>query len=198
VRAVLGIGNMGLRYQRNRHNAGFLILDYFAQNHFVKFKAAKGDYYISEGELNRTLFFLIKPSNYVNNSGVAAAQFLEKHKIDILDLLVVCDDVNLKLGKIRVRRNGGDGGHNGLASIIYHLNSDQFPRLRVGIGNDFKEGELSSFVLDDFNEDENKILKTVLEDSSFLIEEFISGGIEAMLNANSKLYNSNDSSTRIN
>ena len=189
---------MGLRYQRNRHNAGFLILDYFAQSYSVKFKAAKGDYYISKGELNKTPFFLIKPSNYVNNSGVAAVQFLEKYKIDILDLLVVCDDVNLKLGKIRVRRSGGDGGHNGLASIIYHLNSDQFPRLRIGIGSDFKEGELSSYVLDDFSEDDNKILEVMLKDSSFLIEEFISGGIEAMLNANSKLYNSNDSSTKIN
>jgi len=193
----LGIGNIGLRYQRNRHNAGFLILDYFAQNRSIKFRAAKGDYYISEGELNKVTFFLIKPGNYVNNSGVAAVQFLEKYDIDILDLLVVCDDVNLKLGKIRVRRSGGDGGHNGLASIIYHLNSDQFPRLRVGIGSDFKEGELSSYVLDDFNEEDDKILETVLKNSSFLIEEFISGGIVAMLDANSKLYN-NDSSTEIN
>jgi PTH1 family peptidyl-tRNA hydrolase len=197
VRAVLGIGNTGLRYQRNRHNAGFLILDYFAQKHSLIFKAAKGDYYLSEGGLNNIIFFLIKPSNYVNNSGVAAIQFLENYKIDILDLLVVCDDVNLKLGKMRVRRSGGDGGHNGLASIIYHLNSNQFPRLRVGIGNDFNEGDLSSYVLDDFNKDEEKVLNTVLKDSSFLIEEFISGGIEAMLNANSKLYN-DDSSTKIN
>ncbi len=197
MRAVLGIGNIGLRYQRNRHNAGFLVLDYFAQNRSIKFRAAKGDYYISEGELNKVTFFLIKPGNYVNNSGVAAVQFLEKYKMDILDLLVVCDDVNLKLGKIRVRRSGGDGGHNGLASIIYHLNSDQFPRLRVGIGSDYNEGELSSYVLDDFTEEDNKVLETVVKDSSFLIEEFISGGIEAMLNANSKLYN-NDSSTEIN
>jgi len=197
VRAVLGIGNIGLRYQRNRHNAGFLVLDYFAQNRSIKFKAAKGDYYICEGDLNQVHYFLIKPSNYVNNSGVAALQFLEKHKIDISDLLVVCDDVNMKMGKLRVRKSGGDGGHNGLASIIYHLNSDQFPRLRIGIGSDFNEGELSSYVLDDFSENDAKILKTVLKDSSLLVEEFIIGGIEALLNANSKLYN-NDSSPEIN
>jgi PTH1 family peptidyl-tRNA hydrolase len=197
VRAVLGIGNIGLRYQRNRHNAGFLVLDYFAQNRSIKFKAAKGDYYFCEGDLNQVQYFLIKPSNYVNNSGVAALQFLEKHKIDISDLLVVCDDVNMKMGKLRVRKSGGDGGHNGLASIIYHLNSDQFPRLRIGIGSDFNEGELSSYVLDDFSENDAKILKTVLKDSSLLVEEFIVGGIEALLNANSKLYN-NDSSPEIN
>lgn len=197
MRAVLGIGNIGLRYQRNRHNAGFLVLDYFAQNRSIKFRAAKGDYYICEGDLNQVHYFLIKPSNYVNNSGVAALQFLEKHKIDISDLLVVCDDVNMKMGKLRVRKSGGDGGHNGLASIIYHLNSDQFPRLRIGIGSDFNEGELSSYVLDDFSENDAKILKTVLKDSSLLVEEFIIGGIEALLNANSKLYN-NDSSPEIN
>ncbi len=197
MRAVLGIGNIGLRYQRNRHNAGFLVLDYFAQNRSIKFRAAKGDYYICEGDLNQVHYFLIKPSNYVNNSGVAALQFLEKHKIDISDLLVVCDDVNMEMGKLRVRKSGGDGGHNGLASIIYHLNSDQFPRLRIGIGSDFNEGELSSYVLDDFSENDAKIFKTVLKDSSHLVEEFIIGGIEALLNANSKLYN-NDSSPEIN
>ena len=197
MRAVLGIGNIGLRYQRNRHNAGFLVLDYFAQNRSIKFRAAKGDYYFCEGDLNQVHYFLIKPSNYVNNSGVAALQFLEKHKIDISDLLVVCDDVNMKMGKLRVRKSGGDGGHNGLASIIYHLNSDQFPRLRIGIGSDFNEGELSSYVLDDFSENDAKIFKTVLKDSSHLVEEFIIGGIEALLNANSKLYN-NDSSPEIN
>lgn len=197
MRAVLGIGNIGLRYQRNRHNAGFLVLDYFAQNRSIKFKAAKGDYYICEGDLNQVHYFLIKPSNYVNNSGVAALQFLDKHKIDISDLLVVCDDVNMEMGKLRVRKSGGDGGHNGLASIIYHLNSDQFPRLRIGIGSDYNEGELSSYVLDDFSENDAKIFKTVLKDSSHLVEEFIIGGIEALLNANSKLYN-NDSSPEIN
>ena len=197
MRAVLGIGNIGLRYQRNRHNAGFLVLDYFAQNRSIKFRAAKGDYYFCEGDLNQVHYFLIKPSNYVNNSGVAALQFLEKHKIDISDLLVVCDDVNMEMGKLRVRKSGGDGGHNGLASIIYHLNSDQFPRLRIGIGSDYNEGELSSYVLDDFSENDAKIFKTVLKDSSHLVEEFIIGGIEALLNANSKLYN-NDSSPEIN
>jgi PTH1 family peptidyl-tRNA hydrolase len=197
VRAVLGIGNIGLRYQHNRHNSGFLVLDYFAHNRSVTFRAAKGDYFFCEGDLNQVQYFLIKPSNYVNNSGVAALQFLEKHKIDISDLLVVCDDVNLNMGKLRVRKSGGDGGHNGLASLIYHLNSNQFPRLRVGIGSDFKEVELSSYVLEDFSKDETKILNTVLKDSSILVEEFIIGGIEALLNANSKLYK-NGSSTEIN
>ena len=197
MRVILGIGNIGLRYQRNRHNAGFLVLDYFAQNRSIKFRAATGDYYFCEGDLNQVHYFLIKPGNYVNNSGVAALQFLKKHKIDLSDLLVVCDDVNLKMGKLRVRSSGGDGGHNGLASLIYNLNSNQFPRLRVGIGSDFNKGELPSYVLEDFSADDAKLLKVVLKDSSLLVEEFINGGIKALLNANSKLYN-NNSTTEIN
>jgi len=196
VRVILGIGNIGIRYQLNRHNAGFLVLDYFAQNHSIKFKEAKGDYYFCEGVLNQANYFLVKPGNYVNNTGVAALQFFEKYKIDLSDLLVVCDDVNLDMGKLRVRKSGGDGGHNGLSSLIYHLNSSEFPRLRVGIGSDFNKGELSSYVLEDFSKDETKILNKVLKDSSLLVEEFINGGIEALLNANSKLYN-NDPSTEI-
>jgi PTH1 family peptidyl-tRNA hydrolase len=185
---------MGSRYQQNRHNAGYLILDHFANDLSIKFKAAKGDYYISKGVLNKTPFFLIKPVNYVNNSGIAASQFLKQNKIDLAEFLVVCDDINIETGKIRVRRSGGDGGHNGIGSIIYHLNSDRFPRLRVGIGSKFSEGQLTSYVLDDFSEEEENLLLPVLKNSSILIKEFIKGGIDAMLNANSKLYD-DDSST---
>lgn len=188
MRAVLGIGNSGLRYQRNRHNAGFLVLDYFSTDLLIQFKAAKGDYYYSKEILAGVPFFLIKPTTYVNNSGIAAFQFVESHKIDLVDFLVVCDDVNLKTGTIRIRKNGGDGGHNGIASIIYHLNSNFFPRLRIGVGNDFSEGGLSSYVLEDFSEEDEKILSAILKNSSLLIREFISGGINAMLDANSRLF----------
>lgn len=195
MRAVLGIGNPGTKYQRNKHNAGFLILDYFANLKSLKFKASKGEYYIATGSINRLDFSLIKPTTFVNNSGIAAKHFVEQHNINVEDLLVVCDDINLETGKIRARRFGGDGGHNGLASIIYHLNSNRFPRLRIGIGNYFEEGQLSDYVLSDFADDELKLLSESFETSKILIEEFIIGGIDAMLNANSKLGNENSSST---
>jgi len=187
VRAVLGIGNIGVCYQRNRHNIGFLILDYIANLLSINFKSSKNDYYFCEGILKRMPFFLIKPSNYVNNSGIGASQFLQNNKIELTDFLVVCDDVNIPMGKIAVRSSGGDGGHNGIASIIYHLNSNLFPRLKIGIGNDFPEGQLSAYVLDDFNENDQKILPLVFKNSSILIQEFILGGISAMLDTNSKL-----------
>ncbi|GBD86255.1 peptidyl-tRNA hydrolase [bacterium BMS3Abin03] len=191
MRAVLGIGNPGTIYQRNKHNAGFLILDQFANSKSLKFKASKGKYYIATGTVNKSDFSLIKPTTFVNNSGIAAQHFIEQHNINIEDLLVICDDINLEPGKIRVRRSGGDGGHNGLASIIYHLNSNRFPRLRIGIGNDFEEGRLSDYVLSDFTDDELKLLSESFETSKILIEEFITGGVDAMLNANSRLKNEN-------
>lgn len=183
-----------MKYQRNRHNAGFLVLNYFAESHSLSFKPAKGDYYFCEGSIEGYRFFLIKPTTYVNGSGIAAKQFVESYEIEVKDLLVVCDDVNLETGKLRVRKSGGDGGHNGLASIIYHLNSDQFPRLRFGIGNDFEQGFLSDYVLSDFTENEQNILHESIKNASNLIKEFICGGIDAMLIANSKLYNENKSS----
>ena len=197
MRGILGIGNPGINYLRNRHNAGFLILDNLAERKSLDFRPAKGDYFIALGEQNGESYCLIKPTTYVNKTGQAALQVIEKFKIEIVELLVVCDDVNIKTGQLRIRKSGGDGGHNGLASIIYDFNSDQFPRLRIGIGNDFDEGELSSYVLTDFSDDEEKLLTAVVKNSILLIEEFINGGYEAMLDLNSRLKN-DESAERIN
>ncbi len=194
----MGIGNPGTRYQRNRHNAGFLILDYFANLKSLRFQPSKGDYYLARGKINNSEFCLVKPTTYVNNSGVAALHLVETYNVNLHDLLVVCDDVNIDTGKIRVRKSGGDGGHNGLASIIYHLNSNQFPRLRIGIGNNFKDGELSDYVLSDFSEDEMKLLSGTFKTSAALIEAFITGGVEEMLNENSKLGKESQSSNSLN
>ena len=195
MRAILGIGNCGFRYQYSRHNAGFLILDYVSNILSVEFKASKDDYYFCEGKLNQMPFYLIKPCDFVNNSGIGAKQFLQDVQVDLSDFLVVCDDVNLPIGKIAVRRNGGDGGHNGVASIIYHLNSNLFPRLKIGIGNDFPAGQLSAYVLDDFSKEEEKVLPVVLKKSSILIREFILGGIDSMLDANSKMVHNDEESS---
>ncbi len=197
MRGILGIGNPGIRYQQNRHNAGYLILNSFAEKKSVEYKPGSGEYYIACGKGKQDSFCLIKPTTFVNNSGIAAHQFTEKYSIQLNDFLVVCDDVNLHLGKLRLRLGGGDGGHNGLASIIYHFNSNKFPRLRIGVGNDFTDGQLSSYVLTDFSDDENDLLSEINKKSNFLINEFIEGGFEAMIIANSKLF-SNHSSTKIN
>lgn len=187
MRLILGIGNPGKQYSFTRHNAGFLLLDNYAQKNSISFKASQKDYYFAEGKTADCGFSLIKPSTYVNDSGLAAIQAIEEYNIELTDMLVIADDVNLETGKFRIRANGSGGGHNGMNSIIYHLNSDNFPRLRIGIGNDFRRGQMADYVLSVFSKEEEVIISKVFADTMVLIDEFIKSGTKGMLDANSKL-----------
>jgi PTH1 family peptidyl-tRNA hydrolase len=133
LRLILGIGNPGNKYKYNRHNVGFIVLDHFASLNSLAFTASQGDYYFARGSLSDNDYQLIKPTTYVNNSGIAAKQVLEQNKLHIEDLLVIHDDVNLPHAEIRVKARGGDGGHNGLSSVLWHLMSDEFARIRIGV-----------------------------------------------------------------
>lgn len=183
----MGIGNPGSRYSQTRHNSGFLLLDYYAQKNSLHFAASKNDYFFAEGKTAQSGFSLIKPTTYVNNSGIAALQALEEFNVPVSDFLVIADDINLETGKVRIRVGGGDGGHNGINSIIYHLNSDEFPRLRIGIGNNFGKGEMADYVLSPFSNEEFTTISTAFKEAELLIDQFILGGIKQMLDANSKL-----------
>lgn len=203
MRLVVGIGNPGKRYELTRHNAGFIILDAFAAKHGLDFKPSKKDYYIAGSENIASPFFLIKPTTYVNMSGTAVLDFIDQYNIDTSDILVVADDINLELGRIRLRQSGGDGGHNGLKSIIYHLESNYFPRLRFGIGSEFEKGLMADFVLTKFSSEDLKYLEKPVLFSVELIEKFISDGYKSMLDHFSKNIsltksNSNDTNTEAN
>jgi PTH1 family peptidyl-tRNA hydrolase len=187
VRVVFGIGNPGTRYSQTRHNAGFLLLDQYAQKNSLLFAPSKNDYFFAEGKTAQSGFSLIKPTTYVNNSGLAALSIIEEFNIPINDFLVIADDINLETGKVRIRVGGGDGGHNGINSIIYHLNSDEFPRLRIGIGNNFGKGEMADYVLSTFPNEDIPLISAAFNESIPLIDHFIQGGIKQMLDANSKL-----------
>lgn len=167
------------------------MLDYFASLNSISFIPSAGDYFYSESVLEGNNYKLIKPASYVNNSGIAARQVIEKEKIEVKDLLIIHDDVNLSFAECRVKIKGGDGGHNGLNSIIYHLASEDFPRIRIGIGNNFEKGEMAEYVLSDFNPDEIEQLKNTFNSTITLIKEFITGGIASMLDANSRMSDQN-------
>jgi peptidyl-tRNA hydrolase, PTH1 family len=158
-----------------------MFLDSLAQKYSLSFSPSKSDYYLAKGELEKEYFVLIKPTTFVNNSGTAAINAVETYKANLKDFLVVVDDLNLDVSSYRVRPSGGDGGHNGLNSIIYHLQSDQFPRIRIGIGNNFEKGSMSTYVLADFSQKETKPLADVFEQCTILAEDFIKGGIKEML-----------------
>lgn len=186
MRAVIGLGNPGKKYESTRHNIGFIILDELAEKYKITFKSSKKDYLYSEGSLLSSDFFLVKPTTYMNLSGVAVLDFISYYQIDVKDILVIVDDVNLESGKIRLRQSGSDGGHNGLKSIIYHLENDNFPRLRFGVGNKFEKGKLAGYVLDKFSGDEINIIKESVNFSIDLLFHFITGGYKSMLDYFSK------------
>lgn len=189
MRGIIGIGNPGNSYSLNRHNVGFLILDLIANKYSLKFKPSKKDYYIAKGEVNQIPFALIKPTTFVNNSGLAALQFVDEFEISTQDLLVVVDDIHIEEFDFRLRKSGGDGGHNGLSSIIYHLHSDNFPRFRIGIGKNFDDGNQADYVLSDFVDKD--LLK--LKDAYLLYERILSGfildGYETALQEYSRIKN---------
>jgi PTH1 family peptidyl-tRNA hydrolase len=187
VRVIVGIGNPGNRYAFNRHNIGFQFLDYYAQKKSLRFSASKSNFYFAEGEIDNNPFLLVKPVTFVNNSGEAVLNVIQNYNISVDDLLIVVDDLNIPFASIRIRKSGGDGGHNGLSSIIYHLQSDDFPRLRIGIGTENLSVSLPEFVLSDFTENEFLQLRKVFDNCLLLVDDFIKGGFIKMLNSYSRL-----------
>ena len=183
MKAIVGLGNPGTKYSITRHNIGFMIIDELSDRLGLKFKSGKGEYlYSSNGNV-----ILMKPLTYMNNSGIAAQEMMHYFKISTTDLLVVSDDLDLSFGKIRIRSNGSSGGHNGLESIIYHLNTDMFNRLKIGISNEKREFiEADKFVLGKFLKKERETLNEVITQSVDIIEKFISNDIEESIKFNNK------------
>ena len=153
MKLVVGLGNKGREYENTRHNMGFMLVDRYLQykNITDKFKEKFNAIYI-ETTINNEKVIFIKPMTYMNNSGIAVRAFVDFYKLNSEDILVISDDLDLDLGKFRLRRNGSSGGHNGLKSIISHLGTDNFKRLRIGISND--KDDVINYVLSKFSKKE--------------------------------------------
>ena len=153
MKLIVGLGNKGREYENTRHNMGFMLVDRYLQykNITDKFKEKFNAIYI-ETTINNEKVIFIKPMTYMNNSGIAVRAFLDFYKLNSEDVLVISDDLDLDLGKFRLRRNGSSGGHNGLKSIISHLGTDNFKRLRIGISND--KDDVINYVLSKFSKKE--------------------------------------------
>ncbi len=190
MKLIVGLGNPGSKYELTRHNIGFIILDFFAESLSIGFKAGKGDWLEAKGRIGEEDIYLLKPLTFMNNSGIAILEFMEKTGTDIKDVLVVVDDFQIPLGMIRVRKGGSDGGHNGLSSIIYHLNSDEFPRMRIGIGRNetLKNDDFIDFVLGNFDREEIEIIKKLMPEYIKCIRSFITDGLTVTMNSFNKMH----------
>jgi PTH1 family peptidyl-tRNA hydrolase len=181
---IAGLGNIGDQYANTRHNIGFIVADALVQEAETKFSA---DRYaeISKLKHKSRILVIIKPSTYMNLSGKAIRYWLEKEKIPIENLLVVTDDIALSTGSIRLRAKGGDGGHNGLMSIIEILETTNFARLRMGIGDDFAKGYQVDYVLGKWTKHEEELMIPAVKKAVEAIKSFVQIGIERTMN----LYN---------
>lgn len=183
---IAGLGNPGDEYAHSRHNVGFDVLDAFAQKHQITFAPARLADTATCKLRGRTLL-LIKPMTYMNLSGKAIKYWLDKEKISVDHLLVIVDDLALPLDTLRLRPGGADAGHNGLTSIQEMLGTDQYPRLRFGIGNHYPKGRQIDFVLSTWDEKENPVIQQKIEKSIDIIESFVLAGIDNTMNQFNKI-----------
>ena len=183
---IVGLGNIGAEYQDTRHNIGFTILDAFAKASNVVFASARYGA-VAQMRLKNQQLVLLKPSTYMNLSGEAVRYWMQKEKIDLDHLLVVVDDLALPFGTIRLRGKGADGGHNGLKNINALVGSQNYARLRFGIGNDFPEGAQVDYVLGPLTNEEQEILPERASKAVDAIKAFCLSGLSfAMTNYNNK------------
>jgi len=181
VSLIVGLGNPGKRYIRTRHNVGYMVIEAIASKRKVQFRQANGDYELAEVSMKGRRIRLIKPLTFMNDSGKAISQVVRRYGYNPEDILTITDDVNLSVGKIRVRRNGADGGHNGLKSIIDHLGNSNFPRVRIGIGAAPESVALEDYVLGKPLVSEIGILAQAIDQAVELVFKAIRQGTEAVI-----------------
>ncbi len=178
---VFGLGNPLPKYKETRHNVGFMVVDRLSKKFSMRF-IHQSDYYIAHTKgLTKIYFTLIKPMLYMNNSGMVVSEYLQSLGKSS-DFIVVCDDLALPLGKMRIREKGSDGGHQGLASIIFHLQTTNFPRLRIGIGQPPIDISATDFVLTKFSSLEKQVLNKVLDAACSALTIAKEYGIKAAMN----------------
>lgn len=180
---VVGLGNPGNKYTLTRHNAGFLCLDMLSQKQNFKIDRLKFKSLISDTAINGHRCIVMKPQTFMNNSGEAVRECAAFYKISPENIIVIYDDISLDVGKLRIRRKGTDGGHNGIKSIIYHLNSDQFPRIKIGVGKKpHPDYDLADWVLSEFKKDEQKALEPALENACSALWLLLDSQIDKAMN----------------
>ena len=178
---IFGLGNIGNEYAGTRHNIGFEVVDYMAYLQNIEFKPDRYAWTCEFTYKGRTIV-LLKPTTYMNLSGKAVRYHLEKHKVEPQNILIIADDKDIPLGSFKLKPKGSGGSHNGINNIVDTLHSVDFPRLRIGIGNDYAKGFQIDFVLGHFDENEKEQLRPCIVEATEIIKNFVTQGIERTMN----------------
>lgn len=182
---AVGLGNPDRKYENTRHNAGFMGIDALAQKYNVTIDRLKYKSYCASVDIDGRKVLLMKPQTYMNNSGEAVVEAMNFYKIPPENVVIIYDDISLDVGLMRIKRKGSDGGQKGMRSIIYLSGSDNFPRIKIGIGHKPERWELADWVLSQFSSDEKKRIDETAEKAAAAAEMIIKGEIDKAMN----LYN---------
>jgi PTH1 family peptidyl-tRNA hydrolase len=183
---IVGLGNPGTRYEYTRHNIGFLALDYISAKYAVKIDKLKHKALIGDGDIEGRRVLLVKPQTFMNASGECVRDIIEWYKIPLGNLIVIYDDIDLPTGRIRVRPKGSAGTHNGMRSILYQIEAEDFPRIRVGINRPPENWDLADYVLGRFNAEEKAGVEESITKVSEALSVILTQGIETAMNRYNK------------
>jgi peptidyl-tRNA hydrolase, PTH1 family len=181
AKLIVGLGNPGKEYEGTRHNVGWDAIELLAKRNHIFVKARRNRAIVGEGTIAGKKVVLARPLTFMNLSGEAVAGLARRYRINPEDIVVICDDVNLDLGRLRIRAQGSAGGHNGLKSIIHSLGTQDFPRVRIGVGSP-QHDDMIKHVLSRFNRAERSIVKEAIDEAVDAVEMIVSEGIEPAMN----------------
>ena len=184
---IVGLGNPGKQYEHTRHNIGFDVMDALAEKYNISISEKKHKALCGKGVINGVKVVLAKPQTYMNLSGESVAELVNYYKMDPEEeMIVIYDDISLAPGNLRIRKKGSAGGHNGIKSIIAHLGTTVFPRIKVGVGEKPKNYDLADYVLGHFSKQERELMEEGYEHASDAVEQIVQGEIEAAMNVFNK------------
>lgn len=178
---IAGLGNPGKKYENTRHNMGFITIDQLAEKHNIKADKLKFKALVGEGRIAGQKVLLVKPQTYMNLSGESIREVMNFYKLEPENLVVIYDDIDIEAGTLRIRKFGSAGTHNGMKSVVYQLQSDRFPRIRLGIGSQ-KKGDLVDFVIGGFSKEEVPVLEEAVKNAVLAVECIIEEGIDKAMN----------------
>ena len=180
---IAGLGNPTKEYEGTRHNVGFQVIDKIAEKYNIAVDAKKGRAYVGKGIIEGQKVLLVKPQTYMNLSGESIRELVDYFKVDPKEeLLVIYDDISLDVGQLRIRKKGSAGGHNGIKNIIAHLGTQEFPRIKVGVGDKPPRMDLADYVLSRFSKEDREKMEQAFKDAAEAVEVMIAEGPDAAMN----------------